>query len=284
MLLARIRLILGSLLVGSTGTAIGAVLPAAIAHAQTRPPQRLAYTPAKVQYFSLHQQGLWLQVNSFGSKTNATALNLWATYYYIHQARATGQGEELLDLDGRSLGIKLAKADWCNAAMQGTVQVFSQTAFLNTFNFAGRGSDVQVDCSDFFKSLSGSMIDRVGRARFSLSPTPLGYGAGKTQLVEFRSIAVDPDQIPLGSIVYIPAARGQVLTLSSGDRVVHDGFFYAADVGSAIRGNHIDVFLGPTRQNPFPFVTSTSRQPFRAYLIQDPDIARAFQAIHIKIR
>lgn len=284
MLLSRIRLILGSLLVGSTGTLIGMNFPSAIAQAQTKPHYRVAYTPARLQFFSLPQQGIWLQVNAFGSNAQATPLNLWATYYYIHQAQAQPDGEPLLDPDGRSLGIQLAKADWCNAAMQGTVQVFSPTQFLNTFNFAGRGSSPQVDCSSSFKGLSWDVLSKVNRARFALSPTPYGYGTGKTQLVPFRSIAVDRSRIPLGSVIYVPAARGLAITLPTGDRVVHDGFFYAADVGSAIQDNHIDVFLGTSRRNPFPFVTSTASKPFRAYLVKDPDIARAFQAMHVKVR
>jgi 3D (Asp-Asp-Asp) domain-containing protein len=54
----------------------------------------------------------------------------------------------------------------------------------------------------------------------------------------YRSIAVDPRVIPLGSRVYIPAYR-------------HDGYggwFVARDTGGAIRGRHVDVYRTPPRR------------------------------------
>jgi 3D (Asp-Asp-Asp) domain-containing protein len=51
----------------------------------------------------------------------------------------------------------------------------------------------------------------------------------------YRSIAVDPGVIPLGSRVYIPAYK-------------HDGYggwFVAQDTGGAIGGRHIDVYRSP---------------------------------------
>lgn len=65
----------------------------------------------------------------------------------------------------------------------------------------------------------------------------LGYGGYK--LTELKSIAVDPELIPLGSKVYIPQAEG---VLVAGKRL--NGIFYANDIGSAVKGRHIDIFLG----------------------------------------
>jgi 3D (Asp-Asp-Asp) domain-containing protein len=51
----------------------------------------------------------------------------------------------------------------------------------------------------------------------------------------YRSVAVDPSVIPLGSRVYIPAYR-------------HDGYggwFVAQDTGGAIGGRHVDVYRSP---------------------------------------
>jgi 3D (Asp-Asp-Asp) domain-containing protein len=60
-----------------------------------------------------------------------------------------------------------------------------------------------------------------GDGEFSATGKPMERGI----------IAVDPDVIPLHSMVYI----------TGGDI---DGIYYAEDVGGAIRGNRIDVFLG----------------------------------------
>jgi 3D (Asp-Asp-Asp) domain-containing protein len=65
----------------------------------------------------------------------------------------------------------------------------------------------------------------------------LGYGGHR--LTEMKSIAVDPRLIPLGSIVYIPQAENV-----SVDGQTLGGVFYAHDIGSAIKGKHIDIFVG----------------------------------------
>jgi 3D (Asp-Asp-Asp) domain-containing protein len=51
----------------------------------------------------------------------------------------------------------------------------------------------------------------------------------------YRSIAVDPSMIPLGSRVYVPAYRHDG----------HGGWFTAQDTGGAITGRHIDVYRPP---------------------------------------
>lgn len=58
-------------------------------------------------------------------------------------------------------------------------------------------------------------------------------------LTDLKSIAVDPRVIPIGSVVYIPQAENVVI-----DGKRHNGIFYAHDIGSAIRGKHIDIFVG----------------------------------------
>jgi 3D (Asp-Asp-Asp) domain-containing protein len=75
-----------------------------------------------------------------------------------------------------------------------------------------------------------------GRGR-SYVPLPgVSFAKGASLPLRFyRSIAVDPSVIPLGSRVYVPAYR-------------HDGYggwFVAQDTGGAIGGNHIDVYRSP---------------------------------------
>jgi 3D (Asp-Asp-Asp) domain-containing protein len=56
-----------------------------------------------------------------------------------------------------------------------------------------------------------------------------------TSLSFYRSIAVDPGVIALGSRVYIPAYRHDG----------HGGWFVAQDTGGAIGGDHVDVYRTP---------------------------------------
>jgi len=228
---------------------------------------------------SVHQWGNWLQIDA-PNPAHARPVTLWATYYAIHRAQMVARGQPLIDPVGRSLGPTLSNRDWCYAALEGTVLIDDGRSRPTTYNFAGRGDNPQVDCSPFFSSLSSETLDRVSRVRFSVATAPYGYGTGGFNLVPYRTIAVDRTQIPIGSVLFIPAARGMRITLPTGEQAIHDGYFYAADVGSAIHGNHIDVFLGATKHNPFPFIASRSSGTFKAYLVEDSEISRALWTFH----
>ncbi|MFM7447207.1 MAG: DUF3747 domain-containing protein [Leptolyngbyaceae cyanobacterium] len=204
--------------------------------------------------------------------------SLWATYYYLHQAQTIAGGNPLYDKAGNHLGIELSDRDWCAAALQGSVAISDGTRSLGTFNFAGRGSAMQVNCAVFYPNLR--TVNATSRSRFIRSNTPFGEGVRGNQLVPYRTVAVDPALIPIGSVLYIPAARGVVITLPGGGQAVHDGYFYAADVGGAVQGNHIDVFIGPTTRNPFTFVRSTPSASFQAFLVNDAQIQTQLASLH----
>lgn len=79
-----------------------------------------------------------------------------------------------------------------------------------------------------------------GVSRYRISPYPYGLGVGNCPLEPFLSIAVDPERIPLGSVVRIEETIGMPLP----DGTFHDGFWRAEDTGGAIQGDRIDLFLG----------------------------------------
>jgi 3D (Asp-Asp-Asp) domain-containing protein len=236
------------------------------------------FSSDRIQFFRLSQNALWLQINA--TPNRATPMTLWATYYRVHQARSVVTGKAALrDPNGQTLAT-LEPEDWCHGAMEGTIQVTNLQGAVTTYNYASHEGDTQVDCAPYFANLDGGILRALNKTRFIPSTARYGYGTNKIPLVPYRTIAVDRDRIPIGSVIYIPEARGKVVVLPTGDRVVHDGFFYAADVGGAIQGSHIDVFLGISQQNPFPFISSDPNTPFRAFLIQDPDIVQALQVLH----
>lgn len=64
----------------------------------------------------------------------------------------------------------------------------------------------------------------------------VSFGTGPSRpLKYYRSVAVDPNLIPMGSQVYVAAYRN----------TVGGGWFSADDVGGAIIGKHIDVYRTP---------------------------------------
>jgi 3D (Asp-Asp-Asp) domain-containing protein len=211
---------------------------------------------------------------------------LWATQYYVHYAESTNaNGYALLDMNGTSFGVNLSDRDWCFGGVEGTIQVKDSSGKIRTYNYAGRGKEIQVDCSKFFK---GPLIkpEAIGRTRYTYATGAFGDGVKGLILVPFRTIAVDTTVFPIGSVVYIPSARGIEIELPSGKHVRHDGYFFAGDIGGAIKGNHIDVFTGVYRSNPMPTVmVSKSSATFDAYRVENNlAITNVLKQLHVPVQ
>jgi 3D (Asp-Asp-Asp) domain-containing protein len=68
---------------------------------------------------------------------------------------------------------------------------------------------------------------------------PMGRGVQNRALEPFRSVAVDPRLIPIGSPIFVPELVG--VELPDGTR--HDGCLRADDMGGAIKGGKLDFFV-----------------------------------------
>jgi 3D (Asp-Asp-Asp) domain-containing protein len=68
---------------------------------------------------------------------------------------------------------------------------------------------------------------------------PLGRGVQNRPLEPFRSVAVDPRFIPIGSPIFVPEIVGMELP----DGSVHDGCLRADDMGGAIKFQKLDFFV-----------------------------------------
>lgn len=79
---------------------------------------------------------------------------------------------------------------------------------------------------------------------FELGPeAPWGYGVQNYSLHLFRSIAVDSDEISIGSGIYVEELDGLTMP-EAGGGYIHDGCVTAHDMGGGINGAHIDFFTG----------------------------------------
>lgn len=88
-----------------------------------------------------------------------------------------------------------------------------------------------------------------GESRFRVTPSHWGIGSTGCPLIPYRTIAVDPRFVKLGSKVYIPQLKGARLP----DGTVHDGMFMATDRGH-FRGAHVDIFAGGGPRGARPFI------------------------------
>ena len=59
-------------------------------------------------------------------------------------------------------------------------------------------------------------------------------------LTRLTDVAADQKRYPYGSMIYLPDAVGK--KFADGESM--DGYFWVADAGGAIVGNHFDVFVG----------------------------------------
>jgi 3D (Asp-Asp-Asp) domain-containing protein len=152
-----------------------------------------------------------------------------------------------------------------NVASMGSVEIVTSYRLALEFNYPGPKDatilvgDQQVKVTaEFAKVLKlegagvlddGRMVNaNNGKSYMFVRIIDAPYGLGsykRTPLDPFRSIAVDPKIIPLGSTVYIYEARGMPLPPApDGTPLFHDGYFRAVDVGSMINGTHIDIYAG----------------------------------------
>ncbi len=117
-----------------------------------------------------------------------------------------------------------------------------------------------------------------GEPRFRVTSSQYGLTCRATPLIPYRSVAVDRRQVRLGSVLYIPAVEGLVLP----DGSVHDGVFFADDVGGAVRGRKMDFFVGLSSHTENPFTTSQRilhARPVEVFLIP-PELAERYSRLH----
>lgn len=192
-------------------------------------------------------------------------LTLWSTYYYSPAYKSTATGYDVLDHKGKAMGPKLPHKEICNLQLQG-----SGTIDGVMFGYHSKSSYKRVNCRSISSKISGTV-------KFQRDGSKYGVGVLNLHLTPFKSIAVDRRVIPYKSKLFIPALKGIEYEFD-GKTHIHNGIVWAQDTGGAIKGNHIDFFIGPVAggfKNTYPvarpftkaFVKSKSSGTFTAYLL-----------------
>jgi 3D (Asp-Asp-Asp) domain-containing protein len=201
----------------------------------------------------------------------STPFKVEPTFYYTPSFRNRSSGYLLLDMDdGPNIvdgqAIRLSQAEWCTAALEGSVSIVGRDGRTVTLNYAGLG-EARIDCVPVL----GPRFSATSRVRFAATTYRWGDGTSDCALIPYRTIAVDPERIPLGALVYVPAVRGVEFQLDN-KRYQHDGFFIAADTGGVIKGNKIDIFTGPEIDWDFGQAVYRYGKKLTAYMSKDDRI------------
>ncbi|WP_395671055.1 3D domain-containing protein [Phenylobacterium sp.] len=123
-------------------------------------------------------------------------------------------------------------------------------AALAAFSLIAMGSNAQAAAQDplgdlLMSVITGSLPNGPG---WNVKATLYHAGAKGVgaldslgcKVVPMRTMAVDKTLIPRRSVVFIKETVG----LKMPDGKAHDGYWYASDVGGAIKGKRIDLYTG----------------------------------------
>lgn len=200
--------------------------------------------------------------------------SIWSTHYFIPTVSTADPDDPdshaLLDTRGRAISPELKREDWCHGVLQGSVHIKSPTGEIQSYAYVDSKGPTQADCDRWLGQLSDGVKQASRRARFRRLTSPLDCLGRERPLTPFRTVAVDPDVIPLGSVLYVDRLSGQPFRLN-GREFIHDGYLIADDYGGAVDGNQIDMFTSGEEKTPLPvIVTNTRKNPVSAQ-IAPPD-------------
>jgi hypothetical protein len=156
---------------------------------------------------------------------------------WLYSARGLSMEGDGVGLDGRRSHIDgLGTPGWVTARGRPTAPTRRAGRWTNGRPFWRAGGFWRNALErPTFPLADGTWFDGRG-IHFVRPPEGISFASGPSRPLHFwESVAVDPDLIPLGSRIYIPAYR----------HVRGGGWFGADDVGGAIIGRHLDVFRPP---------------------------------------
>lgn len=167
-----------------------------------------------------------------GARVNTPGLDRKSRIDWLYSARGVSMEGDGIGLDGKPYHIaSVGSSGWITA--KGRRARFGVGGIFSPFWRA----------EGYWKGPSGQVTFPLdgggwyaGAGKRYVEPKDISFGSGRSRpLRYYRSVAVDPSLIPLGSLVYVPAYKP----------LNKDGWFRADDTGGAIIGRHIDVYRRP---------------------------------------
>jgi 3D (Asp-Asp-Asp) domain-containing protein len=163
-----------------------------------------------------------------GQKVTAPGLPGQHRIDWLYSARGVSMEGDGMDLDGNAVHIAdVGSGGWVDQHGNSTTAGGGGHPFWRAGGYWKSPDNwvtFPLDAGGWFRGIGAAFVN----------PPDATFAPGPSRpLTPYRSIAVDPSVIPMGSKVYIPQYRD------------HGGWFKAADTGGAIQGRHVDVFRTP---------------------------------------
>ena len=109
----------------------------------------------------------------------------------------------------------------------------------------------QLELQGTGKLHDGTVLNIAGKCKcghspcFQVTETQWGTAGTGRPLQPFRTVAVDPKVVKLGSLLYVPLLEGRTMPgRAPWGGYVHDGCVVADDTGGHIDGNQLDLVVG----------------------------------------
>ncbi len=196
-----------------------------------------------------HARGRWLSAVTIteywpapeswfvGALVSAPGLTGQHRIDWLYSATGVSMQGEGVGLDGRMYHINsLGSGGWVTSAGQPTSPTDGWAAGSPYWRAGGYWANGTGAVT--FPLARGGWS--AGRGRRYVPLAGVTFATGPSLPLRFyQSIAVDPQVIPLGSRVYIPAYRNDG----------YGGWFTAQDTGGAITGHHVDVYRSPPKSS-----------------------------------
>ena len=145
------------------------------------------------------------------------------TYYYMAEQEGGRKSVQLYNRKGCQRIARVSRKDAKQLALQGGGKLDDGRILI----YAGRCKCSSAPC-------------------YSLAESSHEWGTGVEDrpLSPFRSVAVDPNRVAIGTVLYVPELDGLTIPgrLPEGGQV-HDGCVVADDRGGGIKGRQLDLFM-----------------------------------------
>ncbi len=179
------------------------------------------------------------------------------TFYYVTTeeevaAKSAAKAAKVAANDNERTGEPTGEVELAAVTPPNMVTLFSSVAGgCEAISEVAKEFASQLELQGTGKLKDGRVLNIWGHCRCEHSPcfkvTESQWGTAGTgkPLQPFRTVAVDPKVVKLGSLLYVPLLEGRTMPgRAPWGGFVHDGCVVADDTGGGIDGNKLDLFVG----------------------------------------